>query len=336
VGLRKLHPFHGYLQLSKRRRISQIEQKIDGLVAGLGVPDAVQHNPSSAPGNISRTAEGTGQAGLRQEQRPLAPGSWVPFPDSFEQQPLDADQPSEGAQNDAEPTQELLEKLRDIHNFGDSDAPSRPPNGVFDDSHRTEPGIENEKVQDIINSGEADVLLDTYRAMCFSFPFVPLAAHVSARALDATKPMLLLAMMTMASWQNRRRQLALDDIYRRELANRTIIRPRKTLSLLQSMLVYLSRYHFVFSHKTQQLYTLQQLAIGLALDMGLHQRSKRSPIDFPGRPPAPPTSPEGQRERQRTFLGCYYLSSVSVLPTTHMHIVLSISGLPVDCRSPIC
>jgi hypothetical protein len=66
----------------------------------------------------------------------------------------------------------------------------------------------------------------------------------------------------------------------------------------------------VFSHKTQQIFFLQQMAIGLALDMGLHQRMKRSPIEMPGvsRPQQP--SPKEQRERQRTYLGCYFLSSM--------------------------
>ncbi|KAF2677447.1 hypothetical protein K458DRAFT_481359 [Lentithecium fluviatile CBS 122367] len=290
-------------------RISQIEQKIDGLVAGLGNPDAVL--AASAPAQETRTHP-TGSSkespALRRE-RPLAPGSWVPFPTSFAQEPVDPGDDA-GVHQDAEPTQQFLEKLRDIHNFGENDAPSRPPNGIFDGSHRTEPGIENERVKNLIANGEADGLLDVYRSMCTSFPFVPLAPTMTGLQLEATKPMLFLAMITVASWKDHRLQLSLDETYRTELAHRTIIRPRKTLSLLQSILVYLSRYHFVFSHKTQQLYTLQQLAVGMALDMGLHQRSTRSLIDFPGRPPLPSPSSEEQRERQRTFLGCYYLSSM--------------------------
>jgi hypothetical protein len=225
-------------------------------------------------------------------------------------QPEESEQDPEDSQNDVEPTQEYLERLRDIHNFGDSDAPSQPPNGVFNGSQRTEPGVDDVKVQRLIASGEADALLDVYRTMSRSFPFVPLAPNISARELETTKPMLLLAILTVASWKDHRRQIALDEIYRKELAHRTIIRPRKTLSLLQSILVYLSRYHFVFSHKTQQLYSLMHLAVGMAFDMGLHQRNKRSVMEIPGRPPPPPTPLEEQREQQRTFLGCYYLSSM--------------------------
>jgi hypothetical protein len=69
------------------------------------------------------------------------------------------------------------------------------------------------------------------------------------------------------------------------------------------------RYHFFFSHKTAQIFTLLQLAIGLALDLRLHERSKRSLVDFPGRRKPSSVAPVDEREAQRTFLGCYYLSS---------------------------
>jgi hypothetical protein len=64
----------------------------------------------------------------------------------------------------------------------------------------------------------------------------------------------------------------------------------------------------VFSHKTQQIFFLHHLVIGLALDIGLHQDYQ--PLHFPHRPKPPSPSPRDQRERQRAFLGCYYLSSM--------------------------
>jgi hypothetical protein len=73
---------------------------------------------------------------------------------------------------------------------------------------------------------------------------------------------------------------------------------------------YGSRYHFVFSHKTQQIFFLHHLVIGLALDIGLHRDYQ--PLHFPHRPKPAPPSPEDQRERERAFLGCYYLSSMQV------------------------
>lgn len=76
--------------------------------------------------------------------------------------------------------------------------------------------------------------------MSDSFPFVPLAPNISARQLYHEAPMLFLAMITAASWREHKRQMSLDAVYRQELANRTIMRPRRNLSLVQSVLVYLS------------------------------------------------------------------------------------------------
>jgi hypothetical protein len=71
-----------------------------------------------------------------------------------------------------------------------------------------------------------------------------------------------------------------------------------------------NRYHFVFSHKSQQIFFLHHLVIGLALDIGLHKDYQ--PLNFPHRPKPTPPSPQERRERERAFLGCYYLSSTYV------------------------
>jgi hypothetical protein len=147
--------------------------------------------------------------------------------------------------------------------------------------------------------------------------------NLTAQDLHHEKPMLCLAILTATSWQNHQRQMLLDVIYREELAHRTIISPKRTFGLVQSVLVYLSwyvmlskrtcktysdRYHFVFSHKTQQIFFLHHLVIGLALDIGLHQDYQ--PLHLNRRTKPAPPSPHYQRERERAFLGCYYLSSM--------------------------
>lgn len=79
------------------------------------------------------------------------------------------------------------------------------------------------------------------------------------------------------------------------------------------------RYHFVFSHKTEQIYSLVQLATGMAMDLSLHREQKRMLV-IPGRLPLPPEPAWVQRERQRTLLGCYYLSSAYVSSLTFLSI----------------
>ncbi|KAL5376820.1 hypothetical protein DPSP01_010231 [Paraphaeosphaeria sporulosa] len=301
-------------------RISQVEQKIDGLVASLVKTSATDtaETSTSPPERPHWTTIGTHK--LAGRDRPVAPGSWLQLPDSFEQQtslpeihaPSEVSAPEPETEVDAaENAQDLdyVEKLRSIHSFAEKEDSCNPNHAPAQSKRKAEDPINDEKVNELLKNGKADDLLDIYRSMCITFPFVPIDDVTSAEHLHATKPMLCLAILTVAAWEDHKLQRHLDRVYRKELADHTFIRPRRTISLLQSVLVYLSRYHFVFSHKTQQIYFMQTTANGLALDLGLHQSSIPPVIDFPGRPSPSPLSTTEQLERQRTFLGCYYLSS---------------------------
>ncbi|CAI6340769.1 unnamed protein product [Periconia digitata] len=296
-------------------RIAQVEQKIDGLVASIARPPTNHSSFASTseqrtpPGDTARRIPG------KSNERTVHPGSWLPFPDSFDQEASNPQQSRENGAEESQPGDELnerfLNRLRDIHTFSTETDMERAPDAVFQGAHRFEPEINNEYVKRLLSTGEAEILLNEYRAMWSSFPFVPLANHTSARDLSETKPMLFLAILTVASWKNRLRQKILDKTYRTELSERTIVNPHRTLSIVQSILVYLSRYHFLFSHKTQQIFSLQQVAVGLALDIGLHTKTRRTFMNgMSGRTPPKAYSEQEQRERQRTFLGCYYMSSM--------------------------
>ncbi|KAF3010692.1 hypothetical protein E8E13_005864 [Curvularia kusanoi] len=201
-----------------------------------------------------------------------------------------------------------IEQIRSIHRFGDPADHAQYPEGIFRPSRQREEPIKDDIVDGLLASGEADVLLKEYRKMSESFPFVPLAPDMTAQRLYNDSPMLFLAMMTAASWREHTRQMSLDAVFRQELAHRTIIRPRRNLGLVQGVLVYLSWYHFVFSHKTQQIFFLHHLVIGLAIDIGLHRDFQ--PLFFPHTQKMQDLDSKAKRERKRAFLGCYYLSSM--------------------------
>ncbi|KAF2030963.1 MFS general substrate transporter [Setomelanomma holmii] len=76
--------------------------------------------------------------------------------------------------------------------------------------------------------------------MSASFPFIIVPSDIDAQRLYDERPMLLLAILIVASSRDHQQQMLLDTVYRRELAQRTIIAPRRTLGLVQSVLVYLS------------------------------------------------------------------------------------------------
>jgi hypothetical protein len=76
----------------------------------------------------------------------------------------------------------------------------------------------------------------------------------------------------------------------------------------------LSWYHFFFTPKSRQLLSLVQLAAGIALDLGIHHKANRRFVQMPGHAPtglpkAPDTVLCSQREAERTWLGCFYISS---------------------------
>jgi hypothetical protein len=191
------------------------------------------------------------------KQRTVGPGSWLPFPASFEprdappeqvldhvpeQPPAQTAQGTQQVNEDGDADRQYIERIRTIHSFGDAEDVHNAPEGLFQPSKKRETPIEHSLVQQLLHTHEADVLLDSYRQMSASFPFVIVAPSVTAQELYQEKPMLLLAMIMAASSQDHQRQMSLDTIFRKELAERTIITPRRTLGLVQSVLVYLSWY----------------------------------------------------------------------------------------------
>ncbi|USP75075.1 hypothetical protein yc1106_02349 [Curvularia clavata] len=285
--------------LTSLRRIAQVEQKIDGLVAKLVSATEDEATPRSVSSSAS----------VPSKTRSVAQGSWMSVP-SFSPIEPQLGAHIENASHDAEADRQYLEDIRGIHGFDDRQGGGQAHEGPFRPTRRREEPINEELVSSLIASGEAELLIKEFRLMSVSFPFVIIPQHLSSTELHSERPMLFLAIMMVASWKNYSQQRRLDAIYRTELAHRTIISPRKTLGLIQSLLVYLSWYHFIFSHKTQQIFLLHHLVVGLALDTGLHQDYQPADISNPRRQKPPPLSKKEMRERQRVLLGCYYVSSM--------------------------
>lgn len=205
-------------------------------------------------GNVPSSAGGAPWSETWKNHGTVGPGSWLPFPASFEQvnaqpeaspeQPTTqpSEQPSQEPHYETEADRQYIEKIRSMHNFGDGEDLNNAPQSLFAPSKLREPPIAHALVQQLLSTREADALLERYRQMSASFPFVIVPPHITAQQLHADRPMLLLAMITAASSHDHTRQMLLDTIFRKELAERTIITPRRTLGLVQSVLVYLSWY----------------------------------------------------------------------------------------------
>ena len=74
-------------------------------------------------------------------------------------------------------------------------------------------------------------------------------------------------------------------------------------------LVESSRYHYHFTTQTQQIYQLLQMAIAMAIELGISHRPRKPVIDISANKNVKSMSPEVEREAQRAYLGCYHLSS---------------------------
>ena len=205
-----------------------MEQKLDGLVARLGDSDASSQSQtpteSSSLTLLSDSAQTDGAIG------------------SSPSNAISASQHDTG-NNQAGPI-ETLQDLVNIHNFsdGNEDDSSFNPTGVVSPQgvENNDPGEHRDVLKDIASDPDAESLLAEYRNMACNFPFVPIPVNVNVQELHARKPMLLLAILTAATWKDRTKQTSLSERYRYELAQRAIVQPRKSLSLVQSLLVYLS------------------------------------------------------------------------------------------------
>ena len=206
-----------------------MEQKLDGLVARFGDSDASSQRQTSIEPSSQTALHGTAQIDS-------GSGSGLSNESSASLNRTRDDQAAQTAEN--------LQDLVDIHDFSNrnGDDNSFNPTGAFgfQGLEDNNPREHHDVLKDIISDSEAKSLLAEYRDMTCAFPFVPIPPNISVQELHARKPMLLLAIVTVATWKDRTKQTSLSERYRHELAQRAIIQPQKNISLVQSLLVYLS------------------------------------------------------------------------------------------------
>jgi hypothetical protein len=116
----------------------------------------------------------------------------------------------------------------------------------------------------------------------------------------------------VSSAANERLRTACDFTFRTVLAKQVIVEGKKSLGLLQGLLIYLAWHYQYLRHQTQQIYQYLQLAIGMVVDLGLdtpkpRQRILPSLLHSAHGPER--TSADGlTAEEERALRGCYSLS----------------------------
>ncbi|GAB1317961.1 hypothetical protein MFIFM68171_08171 [Madurella fahalii] len=147
---------------------------------------------------------------------------------------------------------------------------------------------------------DVESILEHYRRILVPrFPFVPIPTSSSAHELSLKEPFLFKVITRIVTARKRMShdsdQSAFYRWFRQCLADELLREQRKTLEMLQAILIFTAWGDYYLCGESRGS-DLTQLAISLVSDMGLD------------RPPSPAT--EHTLQEQRAALGCFYISSV--------------------------
>ncbi|KAF9694004.1 hypothetical protein EKO04_007848 [Ascochyta lentis] len=145
------------------------------------------------------------------------------------------------------------------------------------------------------------MLVDIYRTMADYFPFVTLPKDCTCHHLFQQRPILMFAVLVVASYDSVLLQLTLSREFRKVVTVK-VMNGEKSLDLLQGLIVFIAWHHHYMDAQAVSIPMLLQICAGIASDLELDSlpASVRSPLhkDDPR-----------DKEAKRAYLGCYYLAS---------------------------
>ncbi|KAK0623443.1 hypothetical protein B0T14DRAFT_516266 [Immersiella caudata] len=152
---------------------------------------------------------------------------------------------------------------------------------------------------------EAETLLVIYKEnLAHLFPFAVVPPQLSSYELREKKPFFWKAVMMEAYLNDGARQIALGNELLRDISEAAILKPQKSLDLLQGLQVLISWYHYNLNsfQMTNLLYLARSMCVGLGFSelQGTKESNDHS---------------SEYLERMRAFAGVYYL--VTVIFTTN-------------------
>lgn len=175
----------------------------------------------------------------------------------------------------------------------------------------------------VLDIDEADELLEHFRQYqaCFA-PYIEVGPTLTAFQLRDEKPLLFLAVMMAASHHNAQRQEAFAKAAIALLADHVFIQGRKSLSLLQGMLLLLGWFHTQVI-ASPQITNLLHLCIAMSIDLGLNQpwpptTEPPTLLDDPRRViPGRGVEAHGRSlGEHRAHAGCFYLTAAAGMSFT--------------------
>ena len=162
---------------------------------------------------------------------------------------------------------------------------------------------------DLVPVESDETLLSIYRNQLSSrLPFVIIPPGITARQLQATRPLLMKVIRMVASVRHLRLMRGQSRAVMEHISNAILMRSERSLDLLQGILVFLGSYHYhCMAHA--QFNNLIRLAVSLVEDMDLstcpksQQKRRQLPL-VRGEEPVSRTY-----EEKRALLGVWYMSS---------------------------
>lgn len=163
----------------------------------------------------------------------------------------------------------------------------------------------------VIDERHAHRLVEEFKTSFVEcFPFV--VVDVDASTLRREQPFLFHSILTVTSYASPQIQYLLSEELRRQLA-RIIEHARKSLEILQGLLVYGAWYHAFYHPASQQLAIVVQLCVALVQDLGLSRNGKSKPNKLSLTGCGTQGGPKGTLSEKRALLGAYFLTVLYVV-----------------------
>lgn len=158
----------------------------------------------------------------------------------------------------------------------------------------------------LLDEQHAYRLVENFRTLLvLNFPFV--LVDMDGPTLRHHEPFLFHAILTVTAFDTPKIQYLLSGELRRQVS-RLIEHSRKSLGILQGLLVYAAWYHSFYHPANQQLAIIVQLCVALVQDLGLSRNTKTKPGKWSVAECGLLSRPKGSLAEKRAYLGTFFLT----------------------------
>lgn len=158
----------------------------------------------------------------------------------------------------------------------------------------------------VLDEDYAFRLVDEFKtSMVPEFPFV--IVDSDTETLRKQQPFVFHAILTVSSYGTPPIQHLLEDELKKQLA-RIIEYSRKSLEILQGLLVYAAWYHAFYKPVNQQLAVIVQLCVAFVQDLGISKHCKQQPAKWSVAECAIVGRPRGVIAEKRAYLGTFFVN----------------------------